>query len=196
MSTSTATSTRTIVIPGQPLTASGAVTATYQAGPGTYTREGQIYASLKGELVKAAGWWQVISVLGKDDAQAIPEPNSIVIGTVTRIARLSATLSLLTVNGKPCRPDFVGIIRAPDVRQTAKDSVKIWSCFRPGDVVRAKVISLGDSRSYFLSTAANSLGVLFAVSNETGKTLVAVGWDEMEDPSTGVREGRKVAGPE
>ncbi|SCZ98242.1 BZ3500_MvSof-1268-A1-R1_Chr7-1g09069 [Microbotryum saponariae] len=193
MSTSTALPPRTIVIPGQPLTPSGAVTATYQAGPGTYTRGGQIYAGLKGELVKAAG---IISVLGKDDAQAIPEPNSIVIGTVTRITRLSATLSLLTVNGKPCRPDFVGIIRAPDVRQTAKDSVKIWSCFRPGDVVRAKVISLGDSRSYFLSTAANSLGVLFAVSHETGKTLVAVGWDEMEDPSTGVREGRKVAGPE
>lgn len=77
----------------------------------------------------------MISVLGKDDQQSIPEPNSTVIGTITRITRQAATLSLLTVDGKPCRPDFVGVIRAQDVRQTAKDSVKVsgqlWSSRRP-----------------------------------------------------------------
>ena len=29
----------------------------------------------------------------------------------------------------------------------------MYDCFRPGDVVRAEVISLGDARSYYLSTA-------------------------------------------
>lgn len=48
-----------------------------------------------------------------------------VIGTVSRITRQAATLSLLTVDGRPCRPDFTGIIRSQDVRQTAKDSVKV-----------------------------------------------------------------------
>lgn len=48
-----------------------------------------------------------------------------VVGTVTRITRQAATLSLLTVDGRPCRPDFTGIIRSQDVRQTAKDSVKV-----------------------------------------------------------------------
>ncbi|GAA6035836.1 hypothetical protein JCM8097_005730 [Rhodosporidiobolus ruineniae] len=183
-----------LLIPGQPLpaTASGAG-ATLQAGPGTFVRGGQVYASLVGELSREGG---VVQVKGKADTQSIPEPNSIVIGTVSRITRMAATLSLLTVDGRPCRPDFTGIIRAQDVRQTAKDSVKIWSCFRPGDVVRAKVISLGDSRSYFLSTASNSLGVLFAVSSTTGEALEAVSWEEMRDPTTGGVEGRKVAGPE
>lgn len=64
------------------------------------------------------------------------------IGTVTRINRTAASLSLLTVDGSPCRPDFIGVIRGPDVRQTAKDTVKIWNCFRPGDVVRAQVVSI------------------------------------------------------
>ncbi|ORY91462.1 CND01650-like protein [Leucosporidium creatinivorum] len=183
-----------VVIPGQPLyTPPTGSVASFRAGTGTYARGGTIYASLRGSCSREGG---IISVLGKDDQQSIPEPNSTVIGTITRITRQAATLSLLTVDGKPCRPDFVGVIRAQDVRQTAKDSVKIWSCFRPGDVVRAKVISLGDSRSYFLSTAQNSLGVLFAVSGTTGATLEAVSWEEMRDPSSGELEGRKVAGPE
>ncbi|GAA5955850.1 hypothetical protein JCM21900_001735 [Sporobolomyces salmonicolor] len=166
------------VIPGQPL-APSAPGAALSPGPGTFVRGGQVYAARVGELVREG---DVVSVKGKEDTQAIPEPNSIVIGTVSRITRQAATLSLLTVDGRPCRPDFAGVIRSQDVRQTAKDSVKMWSCFRPGDVVRAKVISLGDSRSYFLSTAANSLGVLFAVSGTTGEALEAVSWEEMRDP--------------
>ncbi|GAA5829930.1 hypothetical protein JCM11251_007936 [Rhodosporidiobolus azoricus] len=181
-----------LVIPGQPIS-STATGASFQPGPGTFVRGGQVYASLVGEVNKEGG---VLQVKGREETQAIPEPNSIVIGTVSRITRMAATLSLLTVDGRPCRPDFTGIIRSQDVRQTAKDSVKIWSCFRPGDVVRAKVISLGDSRSYFLSTASNSLGVLFAVSSTTGESLEAVSWEEMRDPTTGETEGRKVAGPE
>ncbi|GAA5915790.1 hypothetical protein JCM6882_006095 [Rhodosporidiobolus microsporus] len=180
------------VIPGQPLS-TATPGATLAPGPGTFVRGGQVYASLVGEVKKEGG---ILQVKGREETQAIPEPNSIVIGTVSRITRMAATLSLLTVDGRPCRPDFTGIIRSQDVRQTAKDSVKIWSCFRPGDVVRAKVISLGDSRSYFLSTASNSLGVLFAVSSTTGEALEAVSWEEMRDPTTGETEGRKVAGPE
>lgn len=42
--------------------------------------------------------------------------------------------------------------------------VELYSCFRPGDLVRAEVISLGDSRSYYLSTAKNDLGVVYAKS--------------------------------
>jgi len=65
-----------------------------------------------------------------------------------------------------------------DVRATEKDRVKIYSSFRPGDIIRAEVvqsslleagdsdrkISLGDQQSYYLSTAKNELGVLFARS--------------------------------
>lgn len=139
-----------------------------------------------------------------------------VIGTVSRITRQAATVTILTVDGRPCRPGFTGQIRSQDVRATEKDKVRTWNCFRPGDVVRAKVvsppydftaspvrltrtilqISLGDSRSSsYLSTAENSLGVLFAVSSATGVALEAVDWQQMRDPSTGEVEPRKVAAP-
>lgn len=42
--------------------------------------------------------------------------------------------------------------------------VEIYSSFRPGDLIRAQVVSLGDSRSYFLSTARNDCGVVYAKS--------------------------------
>jgi len=50
------------------------------------------------------------------------------------------------------------------VRSTEIDKVEIYKCFRPGDIVKAEFISLGDSRSYFLSTSKNEYGVLYATS--------------------------------
>lgn len=72
--------------------------------------------------------------------------------------------------------------------------MKVAESFRVGDVVRAVVISLGDERSYYLSTARNELGVVMAVS-EWGNQMVPVSWREFFDETTGARETRKVAKP-
>ena len=58
----------------------------------------------------------------------------------------------------------ITFIRTQDVRATEIDKVEIYKCFRPGDIVKAEVISLGDSRSYILSTAKNEYGVIYATS--------------------------------
>lgn len=43
------------------------------------------------------------------------------------------------------------------------DSVVMIQCFKPRDIVKARVISLGDSlRGVYLTTAAENLGVLVA----------------------------------
>ena len=81
-----------------------------------------------------------------------------------------------------------------DIRATEKDKVQVYRSFRPGDVVLADVISLGDARSYYLSTARNELGVIFAES-EAGETMVPVSWQEMMCPKTKTKEFRKVAKP-
>ena len=47
----------------------------------------------------------------------------------------------------------------------------MYECFRPGDIVLADVLSLGDARSYFLSTAKNELGVVHAKSLAGGSRL-------------------------
>ena len=55
------------------------------------------------------------------------------------------------------------MIRREDVRQTEKDRVELSKCFRPSDVVMAKIISLGDQNNYLLSTAADELGLFYTL---------------------------------
>ncbi|CEP63193.1 exosome non-catalytic core subunit CSL4 LALA0_S07e04566g [Lachancea lanzarotensis] len=91
---------------------------------------------------------------------------------------------------------FKGIISARDVRATDRDRVKIMESFRPGDIVRAQVISLGDGSNYHLSTARNDLGVVFARAfNGAGGLMYAIDWQTMVAPNTGFMESRKCAKP-
>lgn len=71
-----------------------------------------------------------------------PAPNSIVLGSVTRLSPLQALLSISVVDGVPLPPgeEFIGVIRTQDVRATEKDRVKISDCFRGGDVVKGLVV--------------------------------------------------------
>jgi exosome complex component CSL4 len=57
------------------------------------------------------------------------------------------------------------------------------------------VISLGDSRRYFLSTAENELGVIKAVSASSGEVMIPISWKEMQCPKTKAKEARKCAKP-
>jgi exosome complex component CSL4 len=112
------------------------------------------------------------------------------------------------------------------VRATEVDKVEIYKSFRPGDIVSAEIvrshlpsiggssanaflpqISLGDARSYFLSTAKNELGVIYAksVANVTVTLLacvrslilwsqmIPISWNQMQCPKTKTKEFRKVA---
>lgn len=91
---------------------------------------------------------------------------------------------------------FRGLIRSQDVRATERDTVKVIDCFKPGDIVRAQVLSLGDGTNYYLTTARNDLGVVFArAANGTGGLMYAVDWQTMTAPSTGTTEKRKCARP-
>ena len=55
----------------------------------------------------------------------------------------------------------------------------MYDSFRPGDIVLAKKISLGDSRRYHLSTADNYLGVIRAICSKSGETMMLINWREM-----------------
>lgn len=55
--------------------------------------------------------------------------------------------------------------------------VEILTCYRPGDIVRAEVLSVGDVRSFFLTTARNELGVIFAKSL-AGRASPGLAWNQ------------------
>ncbi|KAH9486810.1 Nuclear distribution protein nudE-like protein 1 [Psilocybe cubensis] len=152
-----------LFLPGQPLLPPTAPLP--QLGPGVYERHGVVRASLLGPSRLDGSTLTVPRV-----QPHTPIPGSIVIGCVTRLSPLQALISITVVDGVPLPPgeEFTGVIRSQDVRATEKDRVKIGDSFRGGDVVRTQVISLGDARSYFVTTARNDLGVIFATS-EAGK---------------------------
>ncbi|CAL1695380.1 unnamed protein product [Somion occarium] len=179
-----------VVLPGQPVPVPRGPTA--QLGAGTYSRDGQVRASLLG-----TPRYQGSTLAITKTRPHPPAPNSIVLGTITRLSPLQAVLSITVVDGVPlpAGEEFMGVIRVQDVRATEKDKVKIADCFRGGDVVKGLVISLGDARSYYVTTARNDLGVIFATS-EAGATMEPVSWQEMRCPKTGRVEKRKCAKPE
>lgn len=78
----------------------------------------------------------------KTNAEVLPQVNSIVLCRVTRITPKQATVAILVVGETVLDGDWQGLIRVQDVRATEKDRVKIFESFRPGDIVRAVVVSL------------------------------------------------------
>ncbi|KAG0226177.1 Exosome complex component CSL4 [Actinomortierella wolfii] len=187
------TSVLNAVVPGQRL---GHVQE-YIPGPGTYSHQDFLYASVVGikQVTTTDGDERpTLSVERENTQTAIPEIDAIVTCKVVRVNPKFASVNIMVVDGKPCTDNFQGIIRSQDVRATEKDKVKIYNSFRPGDIVRAQVISLGDARSYYLSTASNELGVIYGTS-VAGGTLVPISWQEMQCTKTKVIEPRKCAKP-
>jgi exosome complex component CSL4 len=77
------------------------------------------------------------------------------------------------------------------------DQVVMVDSFRPNDIIKAKVISLGDSsRNLYLTTAAEDLGVLLAKNERSGQLMLPFDWTSMIDVKSGLQEKRKVGKPE
>jgi exosome complex component CSL4 len=118
---------------------------------------------------------------------------SLVTGRVTRVTQRSADIEILCMGSVPLPTSFRGSLRKENVRVLEVDRVEMHKSFRPGDVVRAVVASMGSARSYELSTARNDLGVVDARSEAADAPMVAVSWQEMMCPVSKQVEFRKVA---
>ena len=164
------------------------------SGEGTYETNGQIISSRIGRvtLIREKDTFRCVVRKLQNRANAVPKVGAIVTGSVEMINSRFAKVHLVSSDGKLLNGTFAGIIRKADVRETDIDDLKMYECFRPGDIVRAQVISLGDVRSYFLTTAKVALGVVSARTDD-GTEMVPVNWREMECPVTGIRVRRKVA---
>lgn len=140
-------------------------------GPGTHIHDSRLYASILGPVSKttppkAAGPQKrptkitpavaaplptvsiernISAATAKDQAgkkvEILPEVNSTVLCKVTRISPRQANVAILVVGETVLDGEWQGLIRVQDVRATEKDKVKIFESFRPGDIVRAVVVS-------------------------------------------------------
>ncbi|KAK1266992.1 hypothetical protein QJS04_geneDACA000063 [Acorus gramineus] len=192
------TGEETLVTPGEVVGDSSDLIA----GRGAYVahHNGKIYASLTGRrsivppLPGSSDQKPKVEIVGHKAHGAVPEPGSVVIARVTKVMAKTVSADIMCVGPKAVKEKFTGIIRQQDVRASEIDKVDMYLSFRPGDIVRAVVLSLGDARAYYLSTAKNELGVVSAQSMAgLGATMVPISWTEMQCPLTGQIEQRKVA---
>ena len=196
------------VVPGERLS----TTEEYQPGNNVYVHEGQIFASIVGQRKVNS---QTISVTPNNNIY-VPSVGSLALFRVHRVKMnqingnivmvidehdqqlkslpaselntLYSNKQSLTNLGFPA-----GMIRREDIRQTEKDSLVLKDCFQPGDFVLCRVLSLGDNKDYFLSTAENQLGVVWAKCKSSDVFMLPKSWIEMVCPKTGVVERRKCA---
>jgi exosome complex component CSL4 len=148
----------------------------------------------------------------------------LVLGRVTRVARPShASIDIVAIlpddnnnnnnndksdnddigqgNGQMIQPlvipllePYTGTLRQGEIKPKSSLEVRIEECFRPGDVILARIHAEGE-REYILSTAEAELGVVRAVCEGSGVQMEAMSWKEMRCPISLAREPRKVAKP-
>lgn len=192
----------------------------YTTGPGTYLRQGYVYAATAGTLAclehddeddddrKS----KILCVNGKSLAsRQVLSVGQVVLCRVVRLQLQQAMVEIVAVEGWGELPyAHEAIIRREDIRKLTSHSsgvnasssssssamLDVTQAFRPGDLVVARVLSLGDTRRYFLSTAEPQLGVIHATNHQNGQVLMPVSWKEMECPETGKRQARKCARPQ
>ena len=126
-------------------------------------------------------------------SQIVPTVSNLVMCRVIKTTFSQAQAHILSVEGRILKSAFLGIIRLQDIRKHEIEKIVIEECFQPGDIVQARVISLGDSKWFYLSTAEPELGVILAW--DKGKRLLPHSWEDMIDPETQVKFLRKVAKP-
>jgi exosome complex component CSL4 len=168
-----------IVIPGDDLGSADA----YESGFGTYISDGKLRASMAGSVTidndvmnTFKPRMNIVTIGHNSSQEMVIEIGDVVLARVLRISVNFANVEILSIgeNGKVLQLPPKAVIRREDIRLNDIDSLVVHECFRPGDIVRAVVISLGDARQYFLSTADVEFGVVIAKSEKSQQRLVPV----------------------
>lgn len=177
-------------------------------GIGTYAKGGLVYASAVGTLnlttptnaEQQSSNIPIVSVKlpkGRQYASTqVLSVGQVVLGKVLRVVMQQAIVEIVAAETVGALSQSAeGVIRREAVRTGSSEQASLYDSFRPGDVVLCRIVSLGDSRRYYLSTAEPELGVVRAISKTSGIRMVPVSWKEMQCPETKVKENRKCAKP-
>ena len=185
----------TIVIPGDII---GNYSDGYKLGIGVYNHNDKIISSLVGNVLieylddNSKTIHVIIPSSLSNPNDNVININDVLLCKIIKVTTNQVYVDIIANNDKELRIYAKGIIRREDVRNNEIDKIIMHECFRPGDLVRAIVISYGDSRQYYLSTADSNLGVIIAKS-ESGNLMIPISEQVMKDTVTEITENRKVA---
>lgn len=174
-----------VVLPGEPL----GVIEEFIPNSGTYVKDGTIYSRVVGRaLIDFLN--KRVSVFPLIHGARFPKVGSIVVGQVSSVQSQMATVRVFKIGKKLLSGFFTGVLHVSDVHLRFVESM--FDVCKPGDVLRAKVIS-EKNRAYHLTTKDKSLGVVYAFCSHCGGMLEQRGCGGLQCPRCGKVEKRKAA---
>jgi len=152
-----------LVVPGERL----GVIEEFIPDVGTYVKDGVIYSKVVGRtLVDLVHKRVSVSQLVR--GARVPNVGSTVLGQVSSAQPETAGVRIFEIDDEEVSGVFTGILHVSDVQMRYVDSM--FDICKPGDVIRAKVIS-EKNRTYHLSTKDKNLGVVYAFCSNCGNLL-------------------------
>jgi len=172
------------VLPGERL----GVIEEFIADAGTYVRDGVIYSKVVGRALldfpnKRVSVYRLVREV------TVPKTGSIIVGQVANVQKQNAFVRIYEIDKTQLSGFFSGILHVSDVQLRYVDSM--FSVCKPGDIMRAKVIS-DKNGTYHLSTKDRNLGVVYAFCSQCGYML-ELRRQRMHCPRCGKIEKRRTA---
>ena len=173
-----------LVVPGERL----GVIEEFIPDSGTYVKDGVIYSKIVGRaLLDLLN--KRVSVYPLVNGELVPKVSSTVIGQIGNAQSDNVLVRIFKIENKRLSGEFSGILHISDVSDRYIDSMS--DVCKPGDIVRAKVIS-GKNRIFHLSTNDKNLGIVYAFCSRCGNLLEPQRY-ELHCPKCGNTENRKMA---
>jgi exosome complex component CSL4 len=155
---------------------------------GTYVKDGVIYSKIIGcSLVDLQN--RRVQVYPVAPGATVPQVGTVVIGQIGNAQSDNVLVSIFKVGNKKVSGKFGGILHVSDVSDRYIDQMS--DVCKPGDLVRAKVIS-SKNQIFHLSTNDRNLGIMYAFCSRDGTPLEQQpGRYDLKCPKCGNIEGRK-----
>ncbi len=173
-----------LVMPGERL----GVIEEFIPDSGTYVKDGVIYSKIIGRsLIDLQN--RRVSVYPVATAATVPKVGTILIGQIGNAQSDNVLVRIFRIGKKQLTGNFGGILHVSDVSDRYVDQMS--DVCKPGDIVRAKVIS-EKNKIFHLSTNDRNLGIIYAFCSRDGTLLNQEGYD-LKCPKCGNIERRKIA---
>jgi exosome complex component CSL4 len=172
------------VVPGERL----GVIEEFTPDPETYVKEGVIHSKVIGRALLDLSNKRV-SVHPLAHGAKVPKVGSIILGQVLNVQTENASVRIFKIDDKQLSGSFTGILHVSDVQLSYVESM--FNVCKPGDILRAKVIS-EKNQVYHLSTKDKNLGAVYAFCSRCGYALESKR-QTMYCPRCGKIEKRKSA---
>jgi exosome complex component CSL4 len=173
-----------LVLPGERL----GVIEEFIPDSGTYVKDGIIYSKVVGRALMDL-MNKRVSVYPLISGATVPKVSTTVVGQVGNAQSDNVLVRIFKIGPKKLSGVFTGILHISDAEERYVDFMN--DVCKPGDIIRAKVIS-EKNQIYHLSTADKNLGVVYAFCSRCGD-LLEQKRNEMRCPKCGHVEKRKTA---